>query len=394
MPRLLRPLLAAALLLAPAAASRAQDVRVVAWGDSITYGFYDFTGAKNHCYDGHPDNNPPENCGFTARIDSRLNAETPSWNLEVLNLGKGGEKTPGALTRMGEPANGCPNPLPAINKMKYWQCIGWIQPHDVYLLMEGSNDVTQQISRETIRTNLEQIGLRAEAYGFEVVIATLIPRHPYACIDDDNTKTERVNDDIRALATARGWGLVDTYARLTSLSGLFTNYYQTWTWMKCDPNLPDPPPANLDPLGHINRPGYDKVGWDAGGAQYDNTYERNVKLVLPPRLTLTPPGSIVTGTPATVSVDLPDRALGTSHRLLWSFGDGPQFVDVDPAATPATRDRTYLVPGSYTVTVTLEHPNGAQRSRSVQVSVTGEDLTLFADGFESGDSSSWSAVEP
>lgn len=399
MPRLLRPLLAAALLLAPAAASLAQDVRVVAWGDSITYGFYDFTGSKNHCYDGHPDNNPPENCGFTARIDSRLNAETPSWDLEVLNLGKGGEKTGESLTRMGNPANACPNPLPGINRMKYWQCIGWLQPHDAYLLMEGSNDITQGIGVETIQFNIEQIGLKAEQYGLEVVLATLIHRHPYAWTQptgcsSSNSKTETVNTRIRNLATAHGWGLVDTYARLEALANRYDNYYQAWDWMKCDPNVPNPLPANVDPLGHLNRPGYDKVGWDAGGAQYQNTYEAIVKKVLPPRLTLTAPGAIVTGTPATFSVDLPDLGLGTSQRLRWSFGDGSQFVDVDPAVTPATRDRTYTVPGSYAVTVTLEHPNGARRSRSVQVSVTGLDLTVFADGFESGDASAWSAVEP
>jgi len=392
MPRLLRPLLAAALLLAPAAASRAQDVRVVGWGDSITYGFYDFTGSPNHCYDGHPDNNPPENCGFTARIDSRRNAETPSWDLEVLNLGKGGEKTPESLTRMGSATGGNCTPLPNINRMKYWQCTGWIQPHDVYLLMEGSNDVTQQISRETIRTNLEQIGLKAEDYGFEVVIATLIPRHPYSCIDSSNSKTSNVNNDIRALANQHGWRLVDTWARLNALSGLFSTYYQGWDWMKCDPGLPDPPPATVDPLGHINRPGYDKVGWDAGGVQYENTYAHNVKLVLPPRLTLTPPSPIETGTPATFSVALPD--LATTAQLRWDFGDDSGVRTITPASSNETMDHTFLVPGTYTVTATAIHANGGSRARSAQVDVTGADLTIFADGFESGDASAWSAVEP
>jgi len=392
MPRLLTTLITATLLL-PLGAGAA-EVRLVGWGDSLTYGYYDFpnTNPPNHCYDGHPDNNPPETCGQVARLNTRLNAESPSWDLGVLNLGKGGEKTPASLTRMGDPAAACPNPLPAINKMKYWQCTGWIEPHDVFVLLEGSNDVTQQYGAETIAQNLEAIGLKAESYGFEVVVLTLPHRHPYACIDSGNSKTRNVNTRIRNIAASHGWPVADLYNRLDVLPNLFSNYYQNWDWMKCDPNLPDPPPAAVDPLGHLSDAGYDKVTFEASGSQYEWTIEYASKQVLPPRLVLTPPVSLQTGTPATFSVALPD--LATTDKLLWDFGDGRFGFSITPSASPSTWDYVYVVPGTYTVTVTAKHANGSQRVRTAMVTVGGSDLTIFSGGFETGDTSAWSEVVP
>jgi len=366
-----------------ATAAPAQETRVVGWGDSLTFGSYDFANGSppSACYSAPPQN-PLESCGHLGRLDQRLNAEVPSWEIEVLNLGKEGEDTMEALSRTGLPGDPCA-PLPPINRLKYWQCAGWLQPDDLFVLMEGTNDISVGISRETTEFNLETLGTRAEAFGLEVVIATLIPRHPQACVDSNNVQNQQRNGDIAALAATHGWLLVDTYQRLDGISGLFNTYYQNWDPMCVQGG---------DPVGHVNDRGYDKITFEAQ-AEYPLTFEANVRLELPPRLDFAPPAPpIETGTPTLFEVTLHDFA--TTALVRWSFGDGTSPATVVPVGSPSSVQHVYLVPGPYTVTVTAEHANGGDRQRSAGITVTGADLTIFADGFESGDTSAWSFVAP
>ncbi len=407
--------IAAAALAGPAAAA---NRRVVGWGDSITYGFYDYTStppANGTCWAG-PSNDPPETCGYVKRLNNRLNdlAENdPIWDISVLNLGKGGEATTEALSRIDRSSWTCPceslgSPCP-INSLKYWVCNGTLHPHDVMVLMEGTNDLTRNISTETVRTDLEQLVQKATANGLDVVITTLTPRHKYTwfeynCppasqrnIEDANTTVQNLNTKILDLANQTGWPLADVFTHFwkKKAHGLLTADYQNWQPMRCDEvGNPDFPNSG-DPVGHPDADGFDLMTWksEGYGQTYDETIEYNVKTALPPRLALAAPAPpITTGTPATFTVTLYD--LAQTADVIWDFGDGTYLYSQIPATTPVTRDHVYEVPGTYVVTATAENFYGSERSKTATVDVTGADLTIFRDGFESADTSGWSATQP
>ena len=69
-------------------------------------------------------------------------------------------------------------------------------------------------------------------------------------------------------------------------------------------------------------------------------------------------------------------------------------VSVVPSASPATRNRSYSVPGPYTVRVTVRHPNGSVRTVSQAIVLGGANLTLFRGDFEEGNFSEWSFTQP
>jgi hypothetical protein len=411
-------------------ALRAATTRIVTWGDSITYGSHDFPSGQNpnNCWDGFPDNNPPESCGIAVRLENRLDDvaySNPVWDVQLINLGKGGEETAGALSRICKwvgasppppPQQLCSAPCPSpyageyqINSLKHWVCNGTVDPEDAFVLMEGTNDTTQNVSVETIRFNLEELSARAIGFGMNVAVASVIPRHPETCSPGNQEEdTQELNAEVLDLATDHAWTFVDAYCRLRRVPGMANNAYQDYCGWKCDgdPN-PRPPLCGLgDPCGHPNSTGFDRLVCNnsgCGGGAWSWTsdpacpslpppFETVVKTLLPPRLTLTVPGGpLVTGTSYVFSTALHD--LAQTDQLTWNFGDGT-VVQVTPAATPATRSHTYFVPGPYTVTVTARNPNGAQRSRSQGIVITGPDLTLFRGDFENGDASDWSLTQP
>ena len=206
-----------------------------------------------------------------------------------------------------------------------------------------------------------------------------------------------LNGRIDTLAAQTGWQEAKLFDHLWEWPhvSLFRDYYQDWQWMRCDPNNPDYPNSG-DPVGHPNADGFDMMTFSYSpghGQSYSNTLEYHVKLALPPRLALAAPAPpITTGTPATFSVTLYDLAQ-TGH-VIWDFGDGTYLFSQVPATTPVTRDHVYEVPGSYVVTATAENLYGSERSKTATVNVTGADLTIFRDGFESDDTSGWSATQP
>jgi lysophospholipase L1-like esterase len=408
--RLLRLLPAAALLVtASPRALCAATTRVVTWGDSITYGSHDFSNSQppNHCWDGHPTNDPPENCGLALRLGSRLNNVTlfdPIWDIQLLNLGKGGETTAGALNRIGSAVNPCPvppDPDPPLNSLKYWVCNGTLQANDLFVLMEGTNDVSKSLSTETAAFNLEQLGLRAEAFGLEVVIAKVIPRHPLVCRDPDSSTTKTLNSRIATVATGQSWPMVDGYCRLRRVGGMATNAFQDYTGWDCDDN------GGTDRCGHPNSTGFDRLscanaGCSSGAWTWTTDpdcpslpppFETVVATALPPRVILAaPPPPLDTGLTLTFSATLPD--LAQTAQITWSFGDGTPPWATAPTASPATRGHVYYVPGPYTVSATVLHANGGTRTKTLAINVTGADHTIFRDGFQSGDASLWSAVAP
>jgi lysophospholipase L1-like esterase len=386
-------LLVLALSFASAALHAAGPTWIVTWGDSITYGYFDDTAGVD-CYDGFPTNDPPEQCGQSGRLRSRLDDAglfTPIYDVELLNLGKGGERTGEALSRMDRPAWTCPCTEAAspcsVHSLKYWFCNGTLGAEDLLVLMEGTNDISQEYGAETIRTNLEQLVGKAEALGMNVVLSTLVPRHPDACKDSSNTKNQNVNAEIFDLGADEGLPVADPYGRLDVLANLFTGYYQTVDPMRCDTPAPDCSSQNCDGVGHPDGPGYDKMTFD-GGALYAKTFESVVRGALPPRLTLSPPDPpLEPATPLHFAAALYD--LEQTAEIVWDFGDGTVVPEV-PDGSPVVEEHVYAASGAYAVEVTARHANGGERTAGLTVRVGG----IFADGFESGATSEWSHVEP
>jgi lysophospholipase L1-like esterase len=181
--------LATGALLALLATPAAGAVRaILAFGDSITAGV--------------GDSRPEPDRGYPARLAALL-AEA-GVAAEVRNLGVPGETTAEGLARL-------PAALAAGGNL--------------LLLMEGTNDVSHDVSPETIAYNLREMGRLASQRGIEPIFATLIPRGPAAPTDPRNLQTERVAWELRDLAYRDGAGLVDAYAVFTRTREVFGRLY-------------------------------------------------------------------------------------------------------------------------------------------------------------------------
>ena len=80
-----------------------------------------------------------------------------------------------------------------------------------------------------------------------------------------------------------------------------------------------------------------------------------------------------------------DRSSGPVSGWLWDFGDGASSTDQNPS-------HTFWAEGVYPVTLTASFPDGP-RDVTQPVAVGGG-AAVFSDGFESGDTGSWSATVP
>ncbi|MDX1997241.1 MAG: GDSL-type esterase/lipase family protein [Thermoanaerobaculia bacterium] len=167
----------------PAAAQR-----YVAVGDSITFGFAD-------------ESLRPEK-GYPSRLEELLIARGRS--ADVTNAGINGETSAEALSRINSVLAGGYNDL---------------------LLMEGTNDIGQRLSPETIRFNLEQIGLRAAQQNVRVTLGTVVPRLPSANFDGRNRVTRRLAQEVRNLAHGQNWGLADPFEVFITTPNVFTRLY-------------------------------------------------------------------------------------------------------------------------------------------------------------------------
>lgn len=205
-PRLVAALSLSLVLAAPPAAAQ---TKYIAFGDSITEG----TGFDE------PGRQCPQECGYAARLEVLLDdAGMPS---EVVNAGRGGERTPEGLSR-----------LPQVLAE---------EGGDVLLLMEGTNDISRGISLETTRFNLDEMARRAADQGLSTIHSTLIPRIPDAQVDGDNEVNQRTNWAIRELAFERSRELADPFEVFRSHPNPFAELYH----------------PGGDPVGHPNPAGYD-----------------------------------------------------------------------------------------------------------------------------------------
>jgi lysophospholipase L1-like esterase len=259
------------VLVLSAGAASAQT-RYVAFGDSIT--------------EGVGDDPEREEKGYPPRLEELL--VQAGRDAVVVNRGVGAERTPEGLSRIDDVL---------------------AEGGDVLLLMEGTNDITRFISHETTSFNLRAMADRAEARGFEVVHATLIPRIPDARVDAENIGNNRLNQRIRDIAGRFERDLADHFEVFSTLQNPFATHY-----------FEDPE----DHVGHPNARGYDVVArtWFEVLVGDDT---------VPPVAGRTSPnyGAVDVSPAATVSVDV------------WDFGSG-----LDLAATSLVLNGVEVVAGA------------------------------------------------
>ena len=152
------------------------EVRIVAVGDSITYGVGSSSGV-----------------GYPPRLEARL------WkagkNATVVNAGIPGEKSPDTDKRFKST----------------------IQGADIVLLMIGTNDVSNSgicngapcLSDTHIASMLD----KALAAGVTPIVSTIIPFSGY----ESDTAVRELNSKIKAVASERGVSVVDNYQRFSSV---------------------------------------------------------------------------------------------------------------------------------------------------------------------------------
>ncbi len=191
-------------LLAISSGARAQTT-YVAFGDSITEGIGD-------------DPNRTEK-GWPPRLEALLQQRGRS--AEVRNEGRAGETTGEGISRIDRELQ---------------------TGDDVLLLMEGTNDIgNQNVSLETIVSNLNRIARKAEARGMTVVHATVPPRFQ-ANFDSTNIVTGDFNGQVRDLAWSQERRLADPFEVFFRLT---PNYGQLYS-DKLHPNT-----AGYDRLARI-----------------------------------------------------------------------------------------------------------------------------------------------
>jgi lysophospholipase L1-like esterase len=257
--------------------------------------------------------------GYPPRLQALL--QGASANTVVKNFGIGGEDTQQALARVD-------------SVLQTNAATG-----DVFLLMEGTNDISRGYSIESIRFNLNEMAKRAEARGLSVIHATTIPRLPNAKFDPQNITNTELNQNIRDMAGFRERRLADPYEVFGTTPNLFGSYYYT---------------GADDPVGHPNAAGYDLL------AQVFFDVIRGVDHVPPVSgLTSPKPGAKNVSGSAPVSVDV------------WDFGLG---IDIAATTLVINGVATGIVPTGTAKKVTLTYQPATPLSGVVSVGLQSRDL--------------------
>ncbi|MBZ0089722.1 MAG: hypothetical protein K8H90_05010, partial [Thermoanaerobaculia bacterium] len=300
--------LASALLLAAGALPAvAQELRIIAFGDSVTEGY----GDTSVLHDGYP-----------GRLQRWLRQR--GYDASVANEGVGGETTAEALSRVDSVLE---------------------QGGDYFLLMEGTNDISGRIGIETITAHLNELAARAEEAGFVAVHASTIPRIPDAPVDADNARTSALAASIRNLGEVRGRAVADVFSLFEALPNLFDDYYYY-------------SPDEYDPVGHPNSAGYTEL---AG-----LMLETMLALLETPQLQLVAPAvPVTTGVVTTFGVVVS----GEFEHLEWDFGDGGWAASDAPLDLEV--EHVFLTSGDYVVSVRAETAEGGIAEDQIVVPVTG-----------------------
>lgn len=298
---------ALALAVAGGAPAQGQEWVLRAFGDSITEGYGDPT-----IFNGYP-----------ARLERRL--EQAGYDAVVTEHGVGGETTAEGLSRLDEVL-----------------ALGG----DILLLMEGTNDISQHVGVETIRFNLDEMAMRAEAAGMSAVHGTVIPRWPEAPVDANNAKTSLLATRILQLGAERARAVADVFHTFEELPNLFEDFYYH--------DGVDP-----DPVGHPNSLGYIVIA----GVFFDTVQP----LLEGPQIRIVPPP----GGPHAPGelLDFGVEASETIALVEWYFGDGGYALTRRP--DPLDTSYSYAAPGGYEVFAVGWTAAGESVSDLAPVVVTG-----------------------
>ncbi len=297
-----------------------EQIRIIAFGDSITAGDFD---------DAPPS---PTNKGYPPRLENSLGEN--SLNTKVLNHGAPGETTGGGLNRVEESldeGNG-----------------------DIFILMEGTNDISRGLSVETITFNLSRIGQKAEDRGLKVIIASVIPRRPEATVDSNNEVTRDLRDSIANLAQEKNWRFIDTFEGFIQTPNLFSEYYYQ---------------GNEDPVGHPNGRGYDLLT----EILYPGVEEEVLNLLAPDYyIELTDPPA---ETGKTLSFSLKPAQYNNVEQIRWHFGENGVWVEKNNIVGKAIY--TFLDPGVYTIRAVLTLKNGESITVTKELAVNGNPVEWY-----------------
>ncbi len=170
------------------------QTRVIAFGDSITLGLGD-TGVD--CAD------PITAAGYPPRLGSLLGQQ--GTDTEIIISGVCGETTSEGVSRIDE--------------------VLAEQQGGVILLMEGTNDISERVSTETMRLNLEEMARKASEAGIEPVFSSVIPRGPNTTSDSDNQRAAFFAFILGESAELLDREFADPFNALIDVPDLFTRFY-------------------------------------------------------------------------------------------------------------------------------------------------------------------------
>ena len=286
------------LVLAPALAmAQTPQKKYLAFGDSITAGVGDDTTRTR--------------LGYPPRLESLF--QTVGVTTTVLNFGVGGEKTPEGIAR--------------IDSVLSQGVAG-----DVLLLMEGTNDISKDISLETTIFNLDVMSHRAELLSLGAIQATVIPREPDAKVDPDNVLTDQLNGRIRNLAGVRVRRLADPNTVYTGTPNLFGGFY------------------NKDPDDHVGHP--NAAGYDILARIWFNVIQ-GIDTVAPVTGVLSPlRGARNVKPDVSIEVDVWDFGAGIDLANTFLLVNN-QVVQVVPTGTTKQAHLSYKPPSPFTGTVSV-----------------------------------------
>lgn len=338
------------LALAPAPAG-AELFSYLAFGDSITEAIPLF------------DNSNPYLGGYPGRLEIMFGC-TPT-TCEVVNAGKGGERTAAGVTRLDG----------VLNQQRY----------EVLLLMHGTNDVFKlnPISNPSIEANLQIMADKGANRDLDTVLASIIWFHK-----DGTRGTSRDNQvqDLRNRllnrAASRNYNFSDPWSILCPAGpdqhGHTHNQCYNQHYFG---GVPDP-----DPVGHPNASGFDMMA--------DEFFDAITLLPVPGAATpISPAGTITDFTPAfTWDFEVPAHA--TWYQLSVD-GNAGNVLDVWLAETAVCGGSNCvyspfgaLAGGDYTWRIRTRNPAGFG-PWSAALAFTIDSDYIFGDGFETGDTSAW-----